>query len=176
MFHEKSKITDVRLLSWLTYEHSLTDRLNKNLDKPARLELLSQRWVSATWWDIYVLKLKKESVLHRDIIMWAEEACWYARTILPASTYKSSPSFFDRLEREPLGQLIFHEPMIKRVEMINYSINKSSVEYYWLKKALVDVDILEEEYWLRFSSFIVNDLSPFFLIEVLLPGLMRSVL
>jgi chorismate--pyruvate lyase len=175
MFHDNEKNIDSRLLSWLTYEHSLTERLNKNLKKPARLELLSQRWLSATWWDNYVLKIKKESVLHRDIIMWADEACWYARTILPVSTYHVLPSFFDRLQNESLGQLIFNDPMIKRVEMIYYSVNKSSLEYYWLKKALVDVEIFEEEYWLRFSSFVVNDLSPFFLIEIVLPGLMRSV-
>ena len=176
MLNIKTKSIDPCILSWLTYKNSLTDRLNSHLKKPARLQRLCQHWTAPSWWDCHVLAIQKESVLHRDIIMWAEEkACWYARTILPISTYHAARSIFDRLENESLGQLIFNEPMIKRIDMLHYAVNKGSLEYFWLKKSLLDVEVLEDEYWLRLSSFVVKDAFPFFLVEILLPDLMRSI-
>lgn len=158
------------LLPWLTYRESLTERLQeKALD--IHLQLLKQQWGIANWWDRQVLHIKENRVLHREIIMWAQqEACWYARTIIPERTYLTDEKFFKRLKNESLGTLIFNEEKINRRSLLHYPINQCSIEYHWLDKACLQRK--NEILWVRKSIFTIND-SPFFLIEILLPPLER---
>jgi chorismate--pyruvate lyase len=158
------------LLPWVTHQQSLTERLQAKA-KQTRLQVLGQRWGVSNWWDKYVLNLDCESVLHREILMWAgQDACWYARTIIPKATYLEDTLFFDRLENESLGALIFNEAKIKRVSMTYYPIGEQSIEYHWLDQSL---HCSAEVLWVRMSSFTFNGSSPFFLIEILLPALER---
>ncbi len=158
------------LRPWLVHEQSLTQKL-KTIAGEARLEIYDQRWEQSDAWDLYKLKLKNTHVLHREIIMWAfDSPCWYARTILPDSTYLANTRLFDRLKDEPLGQLIFNGTDIKRASFTQYEIFPSSMEYQWLSESLhQDASAL----WVRLSEFVVNDKSAFYLVEILLPGLLR---
>ena len=158
------------LLPWVTYQYSLTDRLQERAGNTC-LQVLAQRWVAPDWWDKYVLRIEDETVLHREILMWAgQEACWYARTIIPKATYQANTLLFSRLQTESLGTLIFNEPQIKRVYLMHYSISQQSIEYHWLNQLLHGSS---KTLWVRLSAFTVNDDSPFFLIETLLPALER---
>ena len=160
------------LLPWLTYTGFLTKKLKKEASD-ARLERIEQRWEPADWWDRCVLKRQYEQVLHRNIIMWAfDNPCWYARTIIPHTTYETDTALFDRLKNESLGHLIFSSVNINRCKMIHYPINAQSIEYHWLNKELRQK---ESTFWLRLSEFSVHDLWPFFLVEIFLPGLKRAL-
>ena len=122
------------LLPWVTHQQSLTARLQARAEH-VHLQVLSQQWCSPNWWDNYVLNIDCETVLHREILMWAgQEAYWYARTIIPRATYQEDTFLFDRLEKESLGALIFNEGKIKRVSMTYYPIGKQSIEYHWLNQ------------------------------------------
>lgn len=158
------------LLVWVTHQDSLTELLQSKA-RDVRLALLGQRWESPNWWDQWFLQIQSETVLHREIVMWAgNEACWYARTIIPQEAYQSGAALFSRLQKESLGALIFNEPMIKRVYMRYYPISDQSAEYHWLDPSLhCGANVL----WVRQSGLIVNDIFPFFLIETLLPALER---
>lgn len=157
---------------WLTYQESLTEKL-QTYTHDTRLEVIQQVWKKTTWWDHYRLNLDKQSInLHRDIITWAGNApCWYARTILPSVTYKTNASLFDRLNKESLGELIFGNQFIERVNFSNYCISNESLEYYWLPKNLRETTDL---FWVRLSEFQFNNnpLRPsFYLCEILLSDL-----
>jgi chorismate--pyruvate lyase len=103
--------------------------------------------------------------------MWAkEDPCWYARTIIPNTSYQENDVFFNRLQKESLGALIFNESRIKRVHMMHYPVNTQSIEYHWVTKC---VPCSVKTLWTRFSIFILNDEFPFYLIEILLPALER---
>lgn len=158
------------LLYWLTYEHSLTEKLKERAGD-ASLQVLSQRWDAPNWWDRFALNLECESVLHREIKMSAWDVpCWYARTIIPNTTYYIGRDIFKRLETESLGELIFNQPRIKRFSMLHYPINAQSIEYHWLSPEIRgDASAL----WLRLSVLTVDNDHPFYLIETLLPGLLR---
>lgn len=159
------------LLSWVTYQSSLTKRLLA-ITGDARLDVLGQRWESADAFDQSILNLDNQPVLHREILMWAwDEPCWYARTIIPYETYYKDELLFDRLKSESLGDLIFSEMRIKRVYLAHYPIDRQSIEYQWLNPLMhADAKIL----WVRKSQFMLDSV-PFFLIEILLPSLMRHV-
>ncbi len=170
------------LLPWLTHQNSLTERLQEKAGK-TRLEVLGQCWELPDWWDKQVLQIIDETVLHREILMWAsKKPCWYARTIIPKTTYDASKTIFDRLKNESLGALIFNDDRIKRVSLSHYPIDEQTIEYHWL------TDIMHSKtkpLWVRISTFIVtaalptppstpeDNTYPFCLLEIMLPGIMR---
>ena len=158
------------LLPWLTYQLSLTDRL-QDIAGHTRLQVLRQQWVGASWWDRHVLQIESDDVLHREILMWSGLAlCWYARTIIPKDTYQADSLLFSRLQNESLGALIFNESKIKRIYLQHYAINNQSIEYHWFDQSLHGAS---DQLWVRLSAFTINDDYPFFLIEALLPALER---
>ncbi|MGV3740115.1 MAG: chorismate--pyruvate lyase family protein [Gammaproteobacteria bacterium] len=157
------------LLPWLTCTTYLTEKLfAKSGD--TRLQVCQQIWEPANDWDRQVLALKEERVLHRDIVTYAwDHPCWFARSILPETTYQNHLALFERLNDEPLGNLIFHTTDIQRLNLKTYLIGPQTPEYTWLPKTLQN----EQDLWLRSSIFQVKNAEQFCLIEILLPDLER---
>ena len=191
-----SIIPEPSLLSWLLHEQSLTEKL-RNACGDAQLEVLAQRWQLPDHWDQSVLKLgsvdnsdladkpqdvglgimnyqqplDSASVMHREILRRAFDApCWYARTILPLTTFNANATLFARLKTEPLGHLIFNGTQIQRASLQHYCISPASEEYSWLNESMHQG---AEKLWVRLSEFFVNARDSFFLVEILLPGLSR---
>lgn len=158
------------LLPWLTYKQSLTKRLEEKAGNVC-LDVLGQDWSAPDWWDKQVLHVTDEAVLHRQIVMRASnEPCWYARTVIPQTTYDVEKAMFERLNKESLGTLIFEEAKIKRASLFHYPINSLAIEYHWLTENMhCSADVL----WARFSIFIIDKVHPFYLVEIMLPGIMR---
>lgn len=156
------------LLPWLNYQLSLIDKL-KSFTPLVNLEVLQHEWEMCNTWDIQTLQLKEETVLHREILVRAgEKPCWYARTIIPWSTYFKAESFFMRLEHEPLGHLIHHNPAISRKEFQYYAIAQKMFEYQWIQARIpISTPIL----WGRLSTFEWSKIARFYLVEVFLPDL-----
>ncbi|MDP1603212.1 MAG: chorismate lyase [Legionella sp.] len=158
------------LLPWVIHQEALTEKLKQSAGD-AQLTILNQNWMTSGWWDNHVLGLDRQVILQREILMSAgEHACWYARTIIPQSTYHIHKPIFNRLNHESLGDIIFSEPRIKRYSMINYAITPQCIEYHWLKPVFCDEDC---RLWTRLAIFTIDNDSPFFLIEILLPDLYR---
>ncbi|KTD20812.1 4-hydroxybenzoate synthetase [Legionella lansingensis] len=159
------------LLPWLIYEQSLTDKLKREVGE-AKLSVLKQRWNSPIWWDRFILDLSpSQLVIHREILMCANDTtCWYARTIIPEHSYQANPGFFARLKQESLGSIIFNTAAVKRHQMFYYPVNSSSLEYHWCCDFLTErCDYL----WARLSVFSLMKDDPFYLVEILLPGVIR---
>jgi len=167
-----SAVPPAELLPWLTHEQFLTKKLLAQAGD-ARLRVLNQSWKSTPWWDKYALLLDCECVMHREILTLAwDKPCWYARTILPRTTYKADQALFDRLQTETLGTLIFEGTQIERVSLRHYAINQQAIEYHWLTPAMKQG---AECFWVRSSVFKLKSVTCsdhcFYLIEILLPGL-----
>ena len=168
--HFKSEIhtkAPAALESWLYYDLPITDKL-KTLSGSAELELLSQAWVPAKWWDRYALNIK-EKIFQREIFMKSHgRGFWYARSIIPHSCYEIEPDFFKRLDSESIRNLIFNEPKVHLVQRIIYPINEQSIEFYWMKKHLCGI---QGTFWVRLAEFLFQNKSSFYLIEILFPEL-----
>lgn len=159
-----------KLIPWLRHQASLTEKLKTSVGE-ANLVLLEQNWFLPTWWDKFTLGIIKEKVFHRKILMVAQQRpCWYAQTIVPQQCYESNTTMFDRLMQESVGAIVFGETSIKRVTLLNYGIDKQCIEYYWLPNSINSVN---QPLWLRFSEFKMANSESFYLIEILLPGLLR---
>jgi chorismate--pyruvate lyase len=171
------KLAPPQLLSWISSEDSLTDELLK-ITGDAELAVLSHLWVHSGWWDKYVLDIQNQFILQREIIMKSHDTpCWYARTIVQESVYHENTDFFNRLENCSLNVLLFKEKLASRQSKFIYSINKNDLEFHWIRKALLHLNpmkggMLPEDIqlWGRRSCFLINNQSPFYLIEFFLPG------
>ena len=170
-----------KLLPWLTRDTSLTDHLFA-LTGEASLQLVSHLWLRSDWWDQYVLSIKQQTLLRREIVMISQKTpCWYARTIAEESTYQAYPEFFARLEHGSLNTLLFKEQLAVRESKVIYSVTKDNLEFYWIKQALSHLHYpatilpLDCELWGRRSRFLIDGQAPFYLIEFFLPGLLDLI-
>jgi len=160
----------IQLQPWLTHQQSLTHKLKK-LAGDARLQILHQSFGAADEFDKTTLLLDEPLLFHREILMWAHNTCcWYARMILPKSTYDANSALFDRLKTEPLGNLIFQGDCVKRVFLTQKAIDMQTLEYQWLPTS---IDCRAPILWRRLSQFAIPGDHPFFLVEILLPGLLE---
>lgn len=158
------------LTGWLTYQGFLTKKL-RDIAGDACLHVLDHVWEEVDTWDKVRLNIIENQVLHREICMYAwDKPCWYARTVLPLSTYLAAPALFDRLKHESLGVLIFEGSKITRQTFTQYVIDSSAIEYSWLS---TDLHQQAHELWARLSEFKLDQQYPFYLLEILLPELAR---
>lgn len=157
-----------QLKQWLDCDNPITDKLVE-LTGDAHLERLSQQWVKATWWDHYALNIKDPHVFQRQILMRSHKRpYWYARTIIPQSTYALDPDFFDRLNKESIRHLIFNQKQVRKVNKLIYPIDNRCLEFYWLKKHVSDKEGI---LWVRVHEFEIHKKASFYLIELLFPEL-----
>lgn len=156
------------LSPWIHHKESLTDKLQAEKGH-AKLELLQQGFQRPDWWAINLLMLTDTLVYQREIMMRSHGlACWYARTIIPASCYQFGKAFFQRLEQESVRNLIFDNADVHKVQKLSYSIDASCQEFYWVKKYIPN---LEGNLWVRYSELSYKNFASFYLLELLLPGL-----
>jgi len=163
---------DEALLHWLNWPERFTDKLKQKAGD-VQLRVLSQGWKDRTYWDANALQVADTRLFVREIVMCADAVpCWYARTIIPESTFLFDASLFLRLEQESVGDLIFQANSIERVSLNYYAINQSAIEYHWLHKHKHKPS-KPQDLPVRFSKLMVSGGFPFYLVEILLPGLQR---
>lgn len=158
---------------WLQYQGFLTDKLRQSAGE-ANLCVLSETWRRFTAWEKATIAIPDELLFAREILMSAKFIpCWYARTLIPKSTYDAFSRLFARLNSEPLGHLIFNNPDVVRASFNVSSISPEHELYQVLKPQwLLD----GAAFGLRVSIFVLKERYPFTLIEIYLPGLMRFIL
>ncbi len=153
---------------WLDHPTSITDKL-KTYHSNVYLTCLSQDWATQDPWEQQHIPATK--IFRREILMYAaEDACWYARTMIPETTYLLDQSRFERLKTEPLGQIIWHASDIQRQNMIQFSLHQISLLYQYIAQ-IPQLKISETYLWGRLSTFIIKQQLPFYLLEIFLPEL-----
>src|SRR3990167_5151285 len=112
------------LLPWLCYEGFLTKKLYR-VAGDTSMRVIAQEKKMRQWWDQYMLCIDCTHVIHREIVMSArEQLSWYARTIIPETTYLAAPQWFARLKTELLGTLLFEETGVTREFLIHYPVDQ----------------------------------------------------
>ena len=155
------------LLDWLSYTDMLTDKLKQSSDN-VQLTLLSQQQQRLTWWDRYYLGISENEIVQREIVVTADAVpCWFARTVIPTSTFSAHQTVFSRLKTDTLGDIIFGNYPIHRNYLRNYSITKKNIELYWV---LQHLEVKSSRFWVRLSEFAITA-DVFYLLEVFLPGM-----
>lgn len=160
------------LLSWLDCESFLTKKL-EDYTGHAQLKILEQFSAQTNEWERSILGVHDPVLWRRNILMFSEKkACWYARTVIPDTTYNANRSLFARLKNETLGHLIFSDSQITRTSMNKYEIDPACEEYNWMSP---EISQSESVLWMRRSTFYIHKQWPFFLMEIFLPDLMKMI-
>lgn len=138
------------LKPWLCYKQSLTKKL-EHLTGEAKLIILKQVWLGAFW--------------QREILMTSQNRhCWYAKTLVPKSTYQVYVHLFAAQE-QPLGHIIFSQPEIHRLSLRHFVLPEKD------KNTLSYTQMGEEFLWTRESKWLFNTHHSFTIQEIFLPGL-----
>lgn len=163
-FYSSDFQADDTFLPWLTHEAPITEKL-RELKGDAQINVLANDWQKTSWWDRHVLEIHQDKIFCREIMMHSHGIpCWYARTVIPESCYASEPDFFNRLEHEPLTNLVYNESRVKRRILRHYSIDEDSIEWHWLPSGLT---LKDKRLWVRFAEFLFKGSERFYLSEVL---------
>lgn len=164
------------IIDFLCCVDAITDKL-KECSQKVRMEVLSHAQAPVNWWERYVLGMTHHaSLLRRDIVTFSQEhACWFARTMVPDTTYHANPVFFDRLHNEPLAHLIYNEPRISRERIYSYTVSPQMLEYHWPAPMWI---LQASSLPVRVSIFRLEETFEsyrFYLVEIFLPGLLHAV-
>jgi chorismate lyase len=156
------------LQTWLHYPTSITDKL-KSYHPKVTLTLIEEVWTTPDKWEASFVS--ETSIFRREILMCAgNHACWYARTMIPESTYHPESARFARLKTEPLGQIIWHASDIQRKNFLHFSMESTDALYQYLQ-SFPQLKLGDSTLWGRLSTFMIKDRLPFYLLEIFLPEL-----
>lgn len=157
---------------WLQSTSRLTDLL-KEKSGDANVIVLSESFKESGWWEKYVFSCPSELSFYREVVIKSHHhPCWFARTIIPASSFNRHKDIFSRFQKESLGDIIFSEPRIERVSLMAAPLDASFIEYHWLSS-----DLTENlpSTWMRRSVFAIDGRVAFYLVEIFLNGLFDAV-
>lgn len=159
---------------WLNHTTAITDKL-KMQHPHVYLTRISQGFVIPDAWEKKHTPPPKHSnealLFRREILMHAgEHACWYARTLIPESTYLKEATRFARLETESLGQIIWSTAEIQRQKMQQFCFDHTTLYHAYLKRVEA-LQLDASPLWGRLSMFQINNTLPFYLLEIFLPEL-----
>jgi chorismate--pyruvate lyase len=154
---------------WLLDKGSLTSRLLHRFNGEFRVEVLSERWGTATADEIKVLGLGlRDRVLIREVILYGgNQPCVFARSILPCRSLKGRLKALTRLANQPLGAWLFKQPDLHRdpIEVADFSQPHSR---------LCDKIRPHQPVWGRRSVFYV-DSKPILVAEIFLKPLQQAI-
>lgn len=153
------------LIDWLNCQTALTEKLQQ-LTGDARVDVLAMDWDEHNEWEAKQLGIVEGKLLRREVLILSRQMpCWYARTFVPESCYALAPEFFQRLHHQPLSELIYSQPKVKRESLCYYPLTEYSEEQNWLPK--LSQQILEGGLWARLAAFSFQEKEKFFLCEIL---------
>lgn len=171
------------LWPWVRCTNVITKRLMSQCDKVV-MQVLDERWLMShdqvlenrsyigdplSRFMKFGMTWKVIPCFKRDILMLGDEnPCWFARTYIPQKSFDHDPSFFERLQHEPLSHLVYGEKRVCRTFMHSYSIDQQDIIYHWVH---CDWHQNTSPLWVRYSTFHFDQHYPFYLIEVFLPAL-----
>jgi len=164
------------LKDWLLDQGSLTARL-KNHSATFRVELLGQEKQVCNLDEANEFIKAGEAVLVREVLLYCDDVPQvFARSLIPLSSLTGEEQALANLGTQPLGQVLFNNPSLKRQQIEISSFDESSSVAKLAKLLAGDLvkphesDDQQEtvELWGRRSVFIVEN-KPLMVAEVFLP-------
>ncbi|MEW6995466.1 chorismate lyase [Colwelliaceae bacterium MEBiC 14330] len=160
------------LRDWLLDQGSLTARLKRN-STLFRVELLGQAKQLCHETEANEFIKAGEPVLVREVLLYCDDIPQvFARTLIPLSSLTGEEKALANLGTQPLGQVLFNNPSLKR-EQLELSVFEQSSKVAQLALALGKAEdsnksLVIDELWGRRSVFVVEN-KPLMVAEVFLP-------
>ncbi|GAA5315218.1 MAG: chorismate lyase [Candidatus Pelagadaptatus aseana] len=157
------------LKRWLLDKGSLTERLLHRFTGEFSVEVLSERWGTASADEARVLGLGlRDRVLIREVLLYGGgQPCVYARSILPSSSLTGRLRVLTQLANKPLGAWLFKQPDLHRdpIEVADFSLPQSP---------LPPIIKSHSPGWGRRSVFYVDN-RPILVAEIFLAPLQKAI-
>ena len=119
------EVQNKEILSWLNESGSITSRIKSFSDFKLKLLRDSPGEVDAAVDDLIISNYKENNI--REVLLYSdEEPLIYAKSIIPLETIRRGLGVLGNLKENPLGDILFSNPEIKKEYMLfsKFELNK----------------------------------------------------
>ena len=119
------EVQNKEILSWLNESGSITSRIKSFSDFKLKLLRDSPGEVDAAVDDLIISNYKENNI--REVLLYSnEEPLIYAKSIIPLETIRLGLGVLGNLKENPLGDILFSNPEIKKEYMLfsKFELNK----------------------------------------------------
>jgi chorismate--pyruvate lyase len=129
---------------WLADAGSLTARLLEASNGDLRVRVLQQRLDVPKFSERQLLALgDRRRALVREVILYGTGQPWvYARSVLPLTTLTGRLRKLRQLSNQPLGELLFKDPTMRRepVQFASFAAASNSDKAIWGRRSIFTLD------------------------------------
>ena len=126
------EVQNKEILSWLNESGSITSRIKSFSDFKLKLLRDSPGEVDAAVDDLIISNYKENNI--REVLLYSdEEPLIYAKSIIPLETIKLGLGVLGNLKENPLGDILFSNPEIKKEYMLFAKFESNEKIFYGRK-------------------------------------------
>ena len=131
------EVQNKEILSWLNESGSITSRIKSFSDFKLKLLRDSPGEVDADDDDLIISNYKENNI--REVLLYSdEEPLIYAKSIIPLETIRLGLGVLGNLKENPLGDILFSNPEIKKEYML-FSRFESNKKIFYGRKGIYTV-------------------------------------
>lgn len=175
---EDTSLLPERLNSWLLDEGSLTARLKSHC-KNFQVKVMGEQQQLCSAAEACNLIKIGEPILVREVVLYCDNVPQvFARSLLPLATLTGKEQVLAHLGEQPLGQVLFNNPSLQRLQLELSTFSKASRVAILASelevnsssdKSSINVPITQNKIlWGRRSIFMLDN-KPLMVAEVFLP-------
>ena len=119
------EVQNKEIISWLTESGSITSRIKSFSNFRLKLLRDGPGKVDASEDDLIITNYKENNI--REVVLYSDEEQFiYAKSILPLETIRLGLGALGNLKENPLGDILFSNPQIKKKYMLfaKFELNK----------------------------------------------------
>ena len=126
------EVQNKEILSWLNESGSITSRIKSFSDFKLKLLRDSPGEVDAAVDDLIISNYKENNI--REVLLYSdEEPLIYAKSIIPLETIRLGLGVLGNLKENPLGDILFSNPEIKKEYMLFAKFESNEKIFYGRK-------------------------------------------
>ena len=162
----------VGLTDWLLDTGSLTTKLVGSCSGNFNVKPVSQQWERPLRSEQELLGIRKTEVaLTRQVLLLCNDEPWvFARTLIPASSFRGRAKRLAYLKSKPLGAVLFSDPLTLRKTMEIARFNKGHLLHQYADSYAGEID---EDLWGRRTLFQFAG-RPLLVNEIFLPDIPKD--
>ncbi|MFL2730016.1 MAG: chorismate--pyruvate lyase family protein [Gammaproteobacteria bacterium] len=131
------EVQNKEILSWLNESGSITSRIKSFSDFKLKLLRDGPGEVDAADDDLIISNYKENNI--REVLLYSdEEPLIYAKSIIPLETIRLGLGVLGNLKENPLGDILFSNPEIKKEYML-FSKFESNKKIFYGRKGIYTV-------------------------------------
>ena len=134
------EVQNKEILSWLNEPGSITSRIKSFSNFRLKLLRDGPGEVDTAEDDLIITNYEENNI--REVVLYSDEEPFiYAKSILPLETIRLGLGALGNLKENPLGDILFSNPEIKKKYMLLLSLNRIK-KYFMGEKAYIQLKVI----------------------------------